>query len=356
MSSGNNPWSWFALGGVVLGGFWWVSQGTEPSPVPNAEASPPGVLGVIAEPRSGTLTNEKGEESTRRFTFQLRNTLATPVDIVEVATSCGCSVAEPLSQSRIPPGRALDLPIRAQLPRLGRQVVTISVNLRRGTETAVLPLELRLEGAAPSVARVLDWPKFLDLWQDVPVATRRRFEIRTFEGPEGPPWLREVRPLASDVTAKIVEQEVLHRNSSFTQRRYVAEVEVPVLASAETVRATDLRLFSMDDQEPLRETILVRWERRDPLRISPGEVLWSSTETEREVLIQSRSEDDDPLLERLEATTDETGFSVAWLPGEDAGSRKLVITGTRSPSQPFPIRLRDPTTGGEWTLTIAAMP
>ncbi len=153
------------------------------------------------------------------ITLDLSNVGAGPLTILDVETTCGCTLPEPLSASVIAPGQSVTLHIKASVPAHGEKVSRVSVM----TDSA-------------TTARI-----------DVPVILRGR-ELT-------PPYI-ETAPGQVELTGTTPEQDV--------EQTFVVSVVEETSRTWLTGLTSDVAGFDLDHvelikEEPLTQQTVRRW-------------------------------------------------------------------------------------------------
>lgn len=303
-------------------------------------------LGIIATPQSTKVEGlPKGTSS--RVQFTLKNAGKRTVRVQTISTSCGCSVAEPMANQTIRPGKSESLFISATPPPVGNRIVHISlklVDLDDASRDETIRLELNLIGQALAPLRVYELPTVVEM-AEASGQVVRQLEFKTVEENANPAWITGVSSTSNQISAEILDSVATVRQGGGVQRTYSLRLTAEVPQREEIVAGT-IRLMSgssaVDDSAAIR--VIVR--RRVPFEAFPSVIrlpINTVEETTRSVIIQAADIADVESLWRLEVSDTPNQIDVKWLPEEERSLRRLrvkILSGHRN-SLP-PIALRDP--------------
>jgi hypothetical protein len=160
-------------------GCWWLHDQSGGQP------GEPGIL--IAEPAEVVVSRQQAG-SQQTVTVSLRNGGTRPVRILQITTTCGCTVAEPLKTSEIASGDSMPLALKANVPNYGRRLVVVQVTTDRDTPDLRIPLTLIGDELPPPHVR--SRPPRVELSGSVPGAeVSREIVVFTVERVGTDAWL-----------------------------------------------------------------------------------------------------------------------------------------------------------------------
>jgi hypothetical protein len=174
-----------------------------------------------------------GESTDRVATLQLRNLGRTPLRIVGVETSCGCTVVDELPKQPLPSGGAATLKVKVSLPDSGTKVTQLGIDYAAST-TGRIVVPLELHGRKPD----LPFARLRDAGISLPIADRtrsatRQLSIQTVEPAGEPPWIVGLRPQAPWLTAVLKgEPEMGPSDAGQVARTYHLEIMATLPADA----------------------------------------------------------------------------------------------------------------------------
>lgn len=265
-----------------------------------AEGSPPGSIDLI-----------------------LRNDGTAPARVLDIATTCGCTLPQKLVADTIPPGDDLKLVIQVTPPSYGLKKSSIIIRTD-SVATPVVHISLNLQGQKLNPPYMSRWPEEIRVQSPTgqPPAPQR-FHVTCIEL-SGEPWLTG---FDTDADFLEVSQPVRLREQLFDEQTLSCEYEATVTFltkdSAEANQIAHLRpITHTEPSRPLR-WIRVAWSQVDALRAVPSSVLFmfrpdgESTERARQVTLIS-SDDSEWSIQSISSDAD-------WLSAEGA----LHSIGTR---------------------------
>jgi hypothetical protein len=242
--------------------------------------------------------DQVGSAGSAEAEFVLRNAGEAPIEILSVASGCGCAVPK-VEPTHLEPGASTTVKVAANPPPVGERIVAITVHTNSPL-TPDVPLHLRMVGSRrpPFLLSVLG-----DLaYREADISgTPREVVARTIEtGPcEATPHLDSDLDFLSFRLIEVKEEPYLDPGT--TLRTYRFEVSLTGPPPARTFSGT-VRVHDPWDQS-LIKTIPAYRQEAPPVRVIPTHLsieIGSPTEGVAEVsfLVQTEKEDPDLRVER----------------------------------------------------------
>lgn len=336
------PWTIVLSMSLVCGGFWIFKQQRKTAVATNS------TLGVVATPQTVTVEGLP-QGSAAKVQFTLKNVSQRTIRVQSVGTSCGCSVAEPMTDEIIRPGRTEFLFISATPPPFGNRNVQVAlklVDLEDASHEATIRLAMNLKGPPLAAKRVYELPTTVEMRATSVTETVRQFQFKTVEENSEGAWITGLSSTSSQINAEIVDCKSEVRPGGGIQRTYSCRLTAVVPQKADEILAGTIRLMSGASAADESAAFRVVVRRCVPLESFPSVLKIAantSSETIRTVIVQAVEAES---LRQLEISQKPEGISVEWLPDEERDVRKLLV---RIPSGDHyslthsePILLRDP--------------
>jgi hypothetical protein len=142
---------------------------------------------LLVDPPALSFQRTDGDTDRRTATLQLRNVGRTPLRIVGVETTCGCTVVDELPQRPIPVRGEVTLKVNVSLPDGGTKNTRLAIDYA-GAASGRVVVPLELHGRRPN----LPFARFRETGISLPITDRsqpvvRRLAIETVEQAGEPP-------------------------------------------------------------------------------------------------------------------------------------------------------------------------
>jgi hypothetical protein len=233
----------------------------------------PGKLTVDPPDAAISLADTDESPSGSRVVFTLTNTGGKPLEITDVKTTCGCTVAQDLAESQLQPGESVQLHLEATPPAYGDKDVRISI-LTDSAATPQVDRMLHLSGAQFPVPRIQFHTDRLTLngaMAGEPLTGLVR--IDTHETPDQPRWVTGLTTTHPDVTiTPLGDVSELRLTHKAVARSY--QFEVTGLCPASDPLATFLTIETSSPSHRGAERLPLSIERSPALRVLPDVVLF----------------------------------------------------------------------------------
>jgi len=339
---------------AVVACIWLVGTQRNP-PAASLENS---TLGIVADPAMATLEGMP-PDTAGKVRFTLKNVSGRAVRVQSVGTTCGCSVAEPMKNPVIRPGKTESLIVAATPPLFGNRVVHVTLKLveegATGREEA-LRLELNLTGKPLAATRVFEIPGTVEITGTSAQVVDRQIYIRTVEENAESPWITGLSSASPRIKARILSSQGQSSPDGGFQRTYVCQLTAEIPQDSGEILAARIRLMSGASTADDSSTFHVVVRRRAPFAVFPAVLRIPQTANEeilRSVIVQAV---DPGSLRRLEIFQKPEGLSVEWLPDKEPDSRGLIVRipagGNRLLERATSISIRDPQSEDPLTIPL----
>lgn len=284
-------------------------------------------MGVSVTPMNVEVTrSSSGGPSLVKFT--LKNTSAKSVAVKSVSTSCGCSVARPMSDPTVRPGLTQSLVFSTEPPQFGSRNVHVTLELADLTESGhveTIRMQMKLVGKALPPSRIAELPSIIEISGASPNKVSRLFEFRTIEESADLPWISALESTLPEIKVAILERTSVSRSPGY-ERIYSCSLTAEVPEKVDSISADTIRLMS---GKSVVATFRVVVRRRVPWEIFPAVLSFPpadrASDATSSVVVQAvDSEDADSLL-RLEIIQVPEGVVVEWLPFDEPRQRRLAV-------------------------------
>lgn len=161
--------------------------------------SPVGVLSIV--PAELKLSSYDDSDQQREVTCRLINRSSVSYRIKNVATSCACTLTEPLSVSEVLPGSEVVLRLRASIPKHGTKEVMVRVETIPALEQ-MPSLRLVLSGQKRQLPYIESLPLPLRLTGNVGGEwVTHKYDLVTVEAAGSPAWIDNIHGTQETIKA-----------------------------------------------------------------------------------------------------------------------------------------------------------
>jgi hypothetical protein len=290
-------------------------------------------LGIVAVPPSMSIYSEH-PETPETVAFEIRNVGGRDVRIIKMATSCGCTLAEPLSSDELKPGTSQWIKFTATAPAFGSRPVTIDVFLAADDERETLPLLLNLNGRSEVSEHVVEFPQTLELTHSEAISMEREFYVVTLEEASEPPLLGTIKPQDSHIRLDLIDiDDRLAHASGKTNRVYHYRAVVQIPEEAGDWHASTIQLASSRSSGRQLPAIRILARRHSEWLAVPSLLYLRSGDDEsmeQEIIIQAVDPTDTASVERLQIASAPSDIKSRWVANERAGERRLAVQAVES--------------------------
>lgn len=159
--------------------------------------------GLKAEPDFFELSTS-GASVPLRIVAHLRNTSHQPIEILNVKSSCGCTVPDPLPTQPVGPGKTAELPIMVSPAEFGTTHITLTI-ATNSNSTPSIPVKITARGKTVHAPYVAFAPLQMRLAGNQPDATiEQEFTIQAIENRDAGPWIQAIKTRDPSVKCEIV--------------------------------------------------------------------------------------------------------------------------------------------------------
>lgn len=365
------PSSSFSLcvGCLFLGMAWWSRFENDQSHSPisisssSSQATAP-VWGVEAVPARQSIVATT-QKSTQVATFELINRSKEEISIQSVTTTCGCSLARPLSRSSLTAGSRIQVEMEVTPPVQGKREVQVVVAFRSAQGIGHLVTHLDLVGSAHSDEQIARMPTHLEMRSYGAMHLSQEFQIESIELASDEPWLERLESTQLVFRPSIVSSTVRTRTDGRCERTYTCRIDAnwtPELIETSPITGIsgELQLvFRREVDQPVRP-IRVITSQKSPLLVQPDRVYLtreSSWPATRRVVISPATDDWNTAVDNLEVESLPDGVDVSWL-DRLPGQPRCLEVGIDDPdlirqsSGTACIVLKDPESGYQCTVSL----
>lgn len=291
----------------------------------------PGALSIIPAQVhvQSSAANPAGQATA--VDVRLRNDGGRPLTILNVHTSCTCTVAEAVKTPRLLPGQETTLKLNVTPPQFGKtqSEVTIVSDI---PSTSVIPLQL--EGDSEPIPHLRSQSRQLELIGKVPGdAVRGDVAITTVEQRGSTPWIRGLVSTPAGMTA-VLRQPVSESPiaDDLVRRQYLFDVSSPCPNSGKS----QFQLFP-DLATPNHRTTLpvpVSIEYVASVRAVPSEIILDDSNSIQDIPLLLISRDDQKFqIVSLTCSDAKTSIEVPTSNGDDAEGTVHNLTLEIDPNQ-----------------------
>lgn len=206
--------------------------------------------------------------------IQIANRGPTPIRVLEVTSSCGCTLADPIEQPDLEPGATTLLRIRGTPPTAGerRAFVDLECDLPQSKRTRI---EVHLKGKPIPLPSLKHSPETVFIRGPREDVHESHFEIETIEVSGTPDWLGQPTGIPAPFEIHLEHRnEAPSRDAGQVQRTYRYQVRARIQSG--TTHETHIALHA-DGTKPV--TIKVIAEHIPALRAVPAAVFWQIDST-----------------------------------------------------------------------------
>jgi len=309
-----------ALAGVAA--LWMFER---PGNIPEDDEEAASSLSLVVAPQDVVVErSEKGGPS--QVTFTLTNVGKQSLRVESVETSCGCSVAQPMTDQTIRPGSTQTLVIAASPPKFDSRNVHVRLNLldpANSSRKEIIPLQMKLMGKPLPPTRIYNFPQVIELSGTSPGELVRLFQFNTVEQDEKSPWITGLSSKSEFIKAEILSCDSTPRTAKGAHRTYQCRLTATLPQNADEILAGAVHLTTGASDGPDLPVIHVAWAAYPSVLKAPAR---QTAETiTQSVTVQAIGVDDAESLQRLELSHAPAGVRIEWLPVEEPRLRKLLV-------------------------------
>jgi len=227
-------------------------------------------LGLVAAPDSFDVSVNDESPQIQRVVARLRNASHKPSHIIEVKSSCGCTVPDRVPAQPVPPGKSLELPLAVSPPGVGTKQILVSVTTD-STVTPTVSLRITAYGTALTAPCVMFGPKRLQFTGKRPgEVVEQELTIQTVERRDEPPWIIGAKSQADWLTVKPTNGPETERSIDDMERRTYRILLMAKVPRSEQSISTALDLKKVYDGSRAVAPVWVTAAYSPPLRAIPS--------------------------------------------------------------------------------------
>jgi len=222
---------------------------------------------IIKTEDAGNILQEHGGVGA---VIRIVNVSRDTITIKNVMVSCGCTKLSAPSKKVVNPGGESSIPLRVELPAVGKKLVSVAVVVQSGSVRQKLLAKLELHGHKIETPVVHKVPDRVVLTRDSTGRAEARVKIQTLEKSSAPEWIEAVKvnnPKITITPMEMKESAVVEPGISLRTYSYAIST-VSSSSKNSSSKTSCVTLFGKGSELPVAK-FYVRVEPWMPVRLIP---------------------------------------------------------------------------------------